>query len=184
MLKRTKATVSGVVFLFASLLIASPALHATQASKDSAEINGLLADARTESGMLKIDAQELETFTRSNMSWNSFGSKLEEIKTHVNKVGELTSKLNGVRASGSAWQQDAIDHIHPLLRDLTSSVSAAIQHLSEHKSLVHSTHYREYVDTTHEHANNLAGLIADYVEYGKAKDKMEALARDLDVPER
>lgn len=184
MSKRMKATVSGLAMLLAALLIASPALRATQGAKDSEEINGLLADAQTESGMLKVDTAELETFTRSNLNWKTFASKLDQIKDHVNKVGELTAKLNSTRESGSAWQQDAIDHINPLLRDLASSVTAAINHLSEHQSLVHSTHYREYVQTTHQQASNLAGLIADYVDYGKSKDKMEALAKELGTPDR
>lgn len=184
MSKRIQATLSGLAFLLAALLIASPTLRASQASKDSEEINGLLADARTESGMLKVDTAELETFTRSNLSWKTFASKLDRVKDHVNKAGELTAKLNSARESGSAWQQDAIDHVNPLLRDLASSVTAAIQHLSEHQSLVHSSHYREYLHTTHEQASNLSSLIGDYVEYGKSKDKMEALAKDLEVPER
>lgn len=184
MLKRMQATVSGLTLLVAALLIASPALRASQGAKDSEEITGLLAEAQTESGMLKVDTAELETFTRSNSNWKTFASKLERIKDHVNKVGELTGKLNSVRDSGSAWQQDAIDHVNPLLRDLASSVTSAINHLSEHQSLVHSTHYREYVQTTHQQASNLAGLIADYVDYGKSKDKMEALAKELDTPDR
>jgi hypothetical protein len=184
MTTRMKFTVLVPAFLAVSLLFTSPALRASQGSKDSGEITGLLADARTESGMLKVDTAELDAFTRSTLSWKTFASKLDRIKDHVNKVGELTGKLNSARDSGSAWQKDAIDRINPLLRDLASSVTAAINHLSEHQSLVHSTHYREYVQTTHEQASNLAGLISDYVEYGKAKDKMEALAKDLDTPDR
>ncbi len=179
-----RATLSVLAFVLAALVIVSPVLRAAQASKDSAEITALLADAKSEAGQLKLDTAEMETYTRSNLSWKTFASKITLIKDHVNKIGELTGKLNNARGGGSPWQQQAIDRINPLLQELASNVGATINQLSEHQSLVHSTHYKEYVQTNHEQATNLASLISDYVEYGKAKDKMEALGKDLEVPER
>jgi hypothetical protein len=178
-LKRVQATQSVAVYLLAVLLIASPALRASQAPKDSEEINRLLADAKTESVLLKADTGDLQTFTRSKLTWQSFAGKLEQIKNHVNELGNLTTKLNNSRDSGSRWQQDAMDHINPLLRDLASSDSATIKRLSENQSRVHTAHYQDYVQTTHEQASDLSGLIAYYVEYGKSKDKMEAQAKEL-----
>jgi hypothetical protein len=52
-----------------------------------------------------------------------------------------------------------------------------INQLNEHQSLVHSSHYKEYVQATHPEANNLTSLISDYVAYGRSKDKMEALVK-------
>ena len=179
-----RATVSILALVLAVLVIVSPVLWAAQASTDSAEITALLADAKTEAGQLKLDTAEMETFARSTLSWKTFASKISQIKDHVNKVGELTSKMNDARHGGSPWQQQAIDRINPLLQELASNVGATINHLSEHQSLVHSTHYREYVQTNHQQATNLASLISDYVEYGKTKDRMEALSKDLEVPER
>jgi hypothetical protein len=57
-------------------------------------------------------------------------------------------------------------------------VGATIDQLNQHQSLVHSSHYKEYVQATHQQATNVASLISDYVEYGKTKDKMEALAKE------
>jgi hypothetical protein len=179
-----RATVSILAFVLAVLVIVSPALRADQASRDSAEVTALLADAKSEAGQLKLDTAEMETYARSKLSWKTFASKISQIKDHVNKVGELTAKLNNARSGGSPWQQQAIDRINPLLQELGSNVGATINQLNEHQSLVHSTHYREYVQTNHQQATNLASLISDYVEYGKAKDKMEVLAKDLEVPER
>ncbi len=184
MFKHIGAPLVSAAMALAGLVLASLALQAARPSTDSAEINSLLADAKTEAEQLRMDTAEMETFTRSNLSWKTFAAKASAIKDHINKIGELNGKLNNARGGGSPWQQQAIDRINPLLQELASNVGATINHLSEHQSLVHSTHYREYVQTNHQQATNLASLISDYVEYGKAKDKMEALAKDLDVPER
>ena len=155
----------------------APVLWAGRASVDSAEITALLADAKDEAAQLRQDTAEMEAFTRSNISWKTYASKLDRVTGHLNDLGSLGGKLSNARAGGSPWQQDAIDRINPLLKELAASVGATIKQLSEHQSLVHSSHYKEYVQATHQQANNLTSLISDYVEYGKTKDKMEALAK-------
>src|SRR5574337_1502528 len=91
----------GVVQAFA----ASPAA-------DSEEINTLLSDAKTEAVQLKHDAQVMETFTRTKVSWRSHAQQISLIKEHVNKTGELVQKLNDVKES-SPWQQTAIERVTP-----------------------------------------------------------------------
>jgi hypothetical protein len=76
--------------------------------------------------------------------------------------------------------KEAIDRIEPLLKELATNVGETINQLSTHQNLVHSSYYKEYVQATHQQANNLASLISNYVEYGKTKDKMEALAKESD----
>lgn len=179
-----RTALSVLALVLAVLVVVSPGLQAAQAAKDSAEVTALLADAKSEAEQLKLDTAEMETFTRSNLSWKTFASKITLIKEHVNNVGELTSKLNNARGGGSPRQQQAIDRINPLLQELAANVGATINHLNEHQSLVHSAHYKEYVETNHQLATDLASLISDYVDYGKTKDRMEALGKDLETPER
>jgi hypothetical protein len=156
----------------------SPVLWAGRASNDSAEITALLADAKSEAAQLIKDTADMESFTRSNISWQSYAIAINRVKDHVNELGGLSGKLNNARSGGSPWQQDAIDRINPLLKELATNVEATINQLSKHQSLVHSSHYKTYVQATHKQATNVASLISDYVEYGKNKDKMEALAKE------
>jgi len=43
---------------------------------------------------------------------------------------------------------------------------------------VHSVHYKEYLKANHEQASDLAALVSDFVEYGKAQNKMAELAKN------
>jgi methyl-accepting chemotaxis protein len=168
-----------VLALFLAMFVAIPPVPlAAQASTDSEEVSTLLAEANREAKELKSDTEEMQTFTRSNLNWKTFGSKITEIKRHVNNIGETVGKLNNARSGGSAWQQQAIDRINPLLKELASSVGTTISQLNEHQGLVHSTHYKEYVQANHDQASTLAALVSDFVEYGKTKNKMEELAKN------
>jgi hypothetical protein len=174
--KRVTLTVLGL--LLSMVVAMSPALFAAQASTDSAEISSLLAEARREAVQLTSDTEDMQTFVRTNLSWQSFASKITEIKHHVNNIGGTVAKLNNARSAGSAWQQQAIDRVNPLLQELASSVETTISQLNENRGRVHSIHYKDYVKANHEQASNLAALISDFVAYGKAQNKMEELAKN------
>jgi hypothetical protein len=83
----------------------------------------------------------------------------------------------------SPWQQIAIDRIHPLLQELASNTQSTIAKLNENPGRVHLPAYKEYVSAHYDLANDLASMIADFVEYGKTRAKFESLTRKLELPE-
>ena len=153
-------------------------------SKDSKEVSGLLADVKTEAIQLRHDADELKSFTHSSLSWESHTRKVEEIKGHVNNAGELLSKLENAKGEASPWQQQAIDRITPMLKELASNTTATIEHLNQRPKLLHTSPYADYVDANYEVASSLEELISDYVDYGKSKARSEELTSKLEVPEK
>jgi hypothetical protein len=178
LIRRSSLALSLVAFAFA----VTPAWGA-QASKDSEEVSGLLADVKTEAVQLRHDADELKIFTHSKLSWGSHASKVEIIKEHVNNAGRLLSKLDDAKSTASPWQQQAIDQITPMLKELASNTTATIEHLNQRPQLLHTGPYANYVDANYEVASSLAELISDYVDYGKSKAKSEELASKLETPE-
>jgi hypothetical protein len=158
-----------------------PVICSAQASKDSKEVSELLSDIKSEAVQLKHDAAELQSFTKSKLSWESHTTKVLEIKDHVNNSGSLLRKLDTARGSASPWQQQAIDEITPLLKELAAGVTSTIEHLNQKPALLHTGPYAEYLSANYEHARSLAELISDYVEYGASKAKSEELASKLDV---
>jgi len=166
-----------------ALAFAASSVYGAQTSKDSSEVSGLLAEAKTEAAQLKVDAEEFRTFTRSQLNWKTHAAKVDEIKQHVNKSGELLAKLTNARQTASPWQQQAIDRIEPLLKDLAATVETTIDHLSKHPEHLQTGPYKGYVDANADLASKLAEVISDYVEYGKSKVKSEELAAKLEVPE-
>ncbi|MDE3196415.1 MAG: hypothetical protein KGN84_08730, partial [Acidobacteriota bacterium] len=151
--------------------------------EDSAQITKLLADAKSEATELSRDSSDLESFTKSKMSWESYASKAEMIKGHVNNAGKLLTQLTEAAPEGSAWQRTAIERIQPLLKELAANTDATINHLNENRAKVHFPEFRDYVKANYELSTQLETLIRDFVAYGEAKQKVDRLGRKLEVSE-
>ena len=185
------ATRKTICFFTLALLLSattflSPVLRAAGTpQEDSKEVSDLLAQAKGQAAQLKLDAADMGTFTRTNVTWESHAAKITEIKDHVNKVGETVAKLNQLRDTASPWQKTAIDRINPLLQELASNTTAIIEHLNKEKGgrLKTQTH-KNYLQTNAELAANLSSVIGDFVDYGKTKAKFEKEARELEVSDR
>ncbi len=175
---RTIAKSAALAFSVTALLVMPTAL---KAQSDSAEINKLLNDAKVEAAELKADSANMESFTRSGASWESYGDHLEMIKEHVNKCGELLMKLQNEKAAGSAWQKVAVDRIEPAVREMADNTTAAIKHLSDNKSKVHMQEFKDYVKANYELASDLEAMIRDFADYGKHKDNVERLKKTLEI---
>ena len=155
-----------------------------QTSKDSKEVSAILDEVKTEAIQLSHDADELKSFTHSTLTWHSHAVKVEEIKRHVNKAGKSLSELDSAKAEASPWQQQAIDRINPLLRELATNVTATIEHLNQKPNLLQASPYVDYVAANYDLASDLAELVSDYVDYGRSKSKSEELATKLETPEK
>jgi hypothetical protein len=177
---RSSARVLSVLAIAAAAATASWA----QTVRDSSEVSRFLSEVKTEAVQLRHDADELKSFTRSSLTWQSHAAKVEEIKAHINKAGELLTKLENTKGTASPWQQQAIERITPMLKELASNTESTIDHLNQRPKLLHTGPYKEYVDANYEVASSLEELISDYVDYGKSKARSEELASKLEVPER
>jgi len=157
------------------LMISHISKAATGSIGDSQEITNLLSQAKSEAIELRDDADNMATYARSRLSWASFAGKVNEIKEHVNETGKLLAKLEQARATGSLWQQEAIDHITPVLRELAAATESTIDHLNNNKTLVHTRDFREHCSVNYDLAEKLAKLVGDFVDYGETKAKFAEL---------
>lgn len=173
--------------LIAGLIVAgswivSPALRAADKSTlDSEEITNLLSEAKAEAVQLKNDAETMETFARSKLSWESHAVAVERIKDHVNAVGRVVNKLNGLKTSASPWQETAIDRITPLLNELATNTNSTIACLNESRGRLHNEEYKELVAANSEMSGQLSAMIGDFVDYGKTKARFERLRNRLEI---
>lgn len=147
----------------------------SQTSKDSNEVSGFLSDLKTEAVQLWHDAEVLKSFTRSARTWETHAAGVEEIKRHVNNAGQMVTKLGNAKANASSWQQQSVDRMTLLLKELASDTTATIEHPNQKPRLVHTSPYTEYVDANYEVASNLAEFISDHVDYGKSKAGRKSL---------
>ena len=101
------------VTMLAGWVVFSAAAKAADAV-ESDQVSKTLSDVKIQAFQLKADADQMETFTRMKLSWDSHTVAVNKIKDDVNAMGGLLKKLQGSRGMASAWQQTAIDRITPI----------------------------------------------------------------------
>ena len=151
---------------------------------DNPAVMQLLMDAKQKAAAVSQDADQMEALTRTDATWHAHAAQLDEMKQHVNDLARAAEKLEASRASASPWQQQAIDRMMPLLKELASNTNAAISHLSELQSRPVSPSYTQYLTANTETAHELAQMISNFVDYGQTKAKMEALEQKLEVAQK
>jgi hypothetical protein len=163
------------------LLFAFPVLSVVESSEDNPQVTQLLTDAREKAVTLSRDADEMESLTRSDVSWQSHASMLETMKEDVNEMGKIVGRLDASRESASKWQRKAIDSMVPLLKELASNTTAAINHLNQERTRPTSGEYAEYLRQNAETARELSDMVSSFVQYGQTRAKLEKLEQKLEL---
>lgn len=151
---------------------------------DSEHVSKLLSEAKTMAFQLKDDAVAMEGFTRMNVSWESHAEAINQIKGHVNALEKQEAQLKAVRSAAEPWQRTAIDRIVPYLDELEGYTAAIIERIGDQPKRLFTEEYKDYLQANADYATDLAGVIADFVDYGKARDRMERLSKKLEIPRR
>jgi hypothetical protein len=125
---------------------------------------------------LKNDSSQMESFTRSKLSWQSYAAKLDTIKAHINNAGELVAKLKNAESTGSPWQQSTIKRIEPMLQEMADNLTATIKHLSDNQSKVHFPAFTDYVKANYAMSVDMEAMLRAAVDYGNDKAKFESLS--------
>ena len=148
---------------------------------DSEQVSKLLSEAKTLAFQVKEDASTMESFTWMNVGWETHAVAINQVADHLNALGRQVAKLNDARDTASPWQKTAIDRITPLLDEMGGYTAAVIEHIKRQPK--HTlAEYQDYLETNADYARELASTIANFVDYGKTKEKLERLATKLEVP--
>lgn len=167
-------------FVISTLLLAVP-VRAVETTDENPEITRALADAREKAAVLSRDADEMESLTRSDVSWQTHASMLETMKEDVNEMGKIVQKLEASRDSASPWQRQAIDRMVPLMKDLAANTSAAINHLNQERSRPMSGEYADYLRQNAQTSRELSDMISSFVQYDQTRAKLDKLEQRLEV---
>jgi leucyl-tRNA synthetase len=179
-------TVHKVVYRLMTCVAASAMLvllsqQTAAQSDENPQVTQLLTEARDKAAVLSKDADEMESLIRTDASWQTHATMLEQVKEHVNDLGRIAEKLKGARESAAPWQQKAIDRMLPELKELANNTTAAIQHLNENKTRPTTGNYAEYLKENTETAHQLSSMISSFVKYGQTRAKLEKLEQRLEV---
>jgi hypothetical protein len=168
--------VVGVVVAFLSLSLPGRVFALREESDQLAQ---LLEEARTEAGELAKDADETESLIRSDVSWQTHAVMLDSVKEHVNNMARIIDKLTAARSSGSELQEQAVDRILPLLKELATNTTNAINYLNENKTRPLGDPYTQYLRDNADTAHQLASTVSSLFEYEKTMNKMGELKNKL-----
>ena len=72
----------------------------------------------------------------------------------------------------------------PVLKELATNTTAAINHLNENKLRPTTGSYPQYLRENAEAAHNLADMISSFVKYGDSRAKVEKLEQKLEIASR
>lgn len=178
--QHTKSASAVVGLLVTGLCLISPQVRAGEAP-DSYKVSQLLSQAKTQAYQLKEDAAALQSFVGSGLQAQSHAVVLNQIKDHVNTVGRQLAQLEENSAAASPWQKTAIERIRPLLQELASNTTNVINRLNQHPNQLTTGAYKDYVEANADLAAQLSEMIADFVDYGKTKNRFERLADKLEI---
>ncbi len=145
----------------------------------AADVATLFQEARATALQLRRDAATMETYTRSNLSWQSHASQIEEIKRHINKAGSILSEMQAARADAKSWHQDAIDRITPVLKELASNTEAVINRINATPNQLQTSTYQAYLKDNAELAADLSNMIGETVDADKVRTRIEELQAKL-----
>jgi hypothetical protein len=151
---------------------------------ESDHLTQLLGEARAEAAELAKDADETESLIRNDVSWQTHAQMLDGVKEHVNNLARIVDKLTATRASGSELQEQAVDRILPLLKELAANTTAAINYLNQNKTRPIGEPYTQYLKDNAETAHQLASTVSSLFEYEKTMNKMGELKSKLEIREQ
>jgi hypothetical protein len=147
----------------------------------SDQLTQLLGEARMEAGELAKDADETESLIRSDVSWQTHAEMLNGVKEHVNNMARIIDKLTATRSSGSELQEQAVDRIMPLLKELAANTTAAINWLNQNKTRPIGDPYTQYLEANAETAHQLSSTVSSLFEYERTMNKMGELKNKLEM---
>lgn len=153
-----------------------------QSSSDSARVTELMKSVKTHAAMAVQDAETLDSYTRSDISWQSHSSQVQSMKTHVNNLIEDHNNMIAMRDEASAWQQEAIDRTNPLVKELADRLDSMIRHLNDNRQRLRMQAYVDYVHSNHELIVRLDEMVSSFVDYEEAKSEADRLERQLELP--
>ncbi len=166
-----------VLFTFHSPLLAGVA------RSDSQELATLLEQASDEARELAIDAEDLQALIVSDQNWLTHTLKLAKIKGHVDNMALIVDKLTKVQSSGSELQEQAVERILPLVKELQANTTAAMNYLNQNKDRPVSDAYKQYLEKNAETARQLSNIISALDDYERSMTEINRIRSKLTGPE-
>ena len=132
------------------------------------EANQLLTQVRTQAYDVKTESDGLATLSRFNeIDWRDNGERINEIRDHVNAMGDTLCRLNQIRSAVAPWQQREIDRIMPAAVELADSTKSAIKLFNSHQTNFWATNFPNDAADIHNEASRIDSVAKPVAVYAK-----------------
>jgi hypothetical protein len=150
------------------------------------EASTLLTRVHTMAYQVTDESYLLRSYNRTPnlVGWQSDAALLDRIRTHVNDMDQMISRLREMRGKVLPWQRKAIDQITPGVIELTDYTQNAIGYLNGHHHYLWNPDYAadsRYISMA---ASEVASLADRYTEYATDMRTARKLGRQLGLKER
>ncbi|MGA7929872.1 MAG: hypothetical protein WCA20_28240 [Candidatus Sulfotelmatobacter sp.] len=187
-LKRMIVALAAVALLGTGSVFASPPAPSPGAPEtdDVAYLSGrasvLLAEIKKEAAELKLHADTLGSFAQNpHLSWQSHAFYLDQVKSHINAVGERTAELQQIRYAVLPWQQQAITQVTSHAAKVAASTQAALVYLNENRGRHFVPEYRHHLKAIAVSAENMKQTVDKFLDYEKAQQKVQQFQNELEL---
>jgi hypothetical protein len=169
------------VLTLAVLLLFPLTLPAYAIKDENPELTQLLAAANDETFELANDADNTQMLIQSDGNWINHALMLAKVKGHVDNLALIIEKLSKAQKSGSELQEQAIEQMLPLVKELSANTTAAVNYLNQNKTRPVSDAYRQYLKKNAETAHQLSSMVSSLVDYERSMTEIEKLRSKLEV---
>ena len=177
---RKRNVLLAFVALIVSLSLQSP-LAAYVTRPESQQLTQLLSDANDEALQLVNDAEETQTLILSDSNWVTHTLALARVKGHVDNMALIIEKLSKTQKSGSELQEQAVERMLPLVKELSTNTTDAINYLNQNKDRPVSDAYTQYLRKNTDTARQLSSMISSLLKYQESMTEIEKLRSKLVV---
>jgi len=148
---------------------------------ESQQLTQLLQDANEEALRLVDDANDTQALILNDTNWVTHALMLSRVKAHVDNMALIIDKLRKAQKSGSELQEQAVEQMLPLVKELSANTMVAINYLNQNKNRPISEPYTQYLRKNAETARQLYSMISSLLDYQKSMAEVEKLRCKLVV---
>jgi len=176
---KTKILTSSVFFIAACLPMsqAAPKQDRITVSDEAKETINDLRQQATSAAEQADELRQLAMYASNDPDSNI--PRLDAIKNEINAMGKELQVLENERDSLAGWEQQAVDKTGPLLREMASTTTKALEYYNENRTRLWTDEYRHLADKILDDADQVSHTLRDYMAYAKASEKEHKLSHAL-----
>src|ERR1700742_4372571 len=124
----TTTLAGAIMFVAPQTVVADSPQRLVSAVQTDSSVTAQLRELRSLMNQLNNDADQLQAVAASRLHWETHAYHLNQVKDHVNRIGDKLAMIQKAELSPTPQQREAIDSVVPIAVEVAQRTSAAIDH--------------------------------------------------------